>query len=82
MTTKVDSLVKFLEEERSVRKAAEAETYKRDKRIIELDCDLQSFKQKFDLTVEEQKGLKESLLRFKEENARLKREKVETIEEK
>ena len=53
MTTKVDSLVKFLEEERAVRKAAEAETYKRDKRIIELDCDLQSFKQKFDLTVEE-----------------------------
>ena len=44
MTTKVDSLVKFLEEERAVRKAAEAETRKRDQKIIELEADFTSLK--------------------------------------
>ena len=44
LTTKVDSLVKFLEEERAVRKAAEADTRKRDQKIIELEADLTSLK--------------------------------------
>ena len=48
LTSKVDSLVKFLEEERSVRKAAEAETHKRDKQIIELQVDLDTLKERFE----------------------------------
>ena len=37
MTNKIDSLVKFLEEERAARKSAEFEVQVRNKKIVELE---------------------------------------------
>ena len=81
MTTKVDSLVKFLEEERSLRKKAESQTEHRDKKILEIDCELTRMRESVDKAVDDQKGLQECLLKTKDENDRLRRDKVEGMEE-
>jgi len=82
LTAKVDSLVKFLEEERSLRKKAESQTEQRDKKILEMECELSKVKGTLDKAVEDQKGLQENLLKTKDENDRLRREKVEGMEER
>lgn len=82
LTTKVDSSVKFLEEERSLRKKAESLTEQRDKKVIEIESELAKMKESLDKAVEDQKGLQECLMKTKDENDRLRREKVEGMEER
>jgi hypothetical protein len=48
LTVKVDSLVKFLEEERCLRKAAENESQKKDRRIKDYESEISSLKDKLE----------------------------------
>ena len=53
LTTKVDSLVKFLEEERSLRKKAESSLEQRDKKVIEVESELAKMKESLNKAVED-----------------------------
>ena len=50
---KLDSLVKFLEDERAERKKTEAEVQKRDEVIQELRCQIKQYEGQFRLVNEE-----------------------------
>ena len=82
MTSKVDSLVKFLEEERASRKKAEADLDKRDRKITNLECQVVSLQESNEKATLDLKSMQENLLKYKDENDRLRREKVESMDEK
>lgn len=80
LTSKVDSLVKFLEEERVLRKKAETKTEEKEREMIELDKALNNVKTERHQTSENEKGLAENLRNLKEENDRLRRDKCEGLD--
>ena len=77
MTQKVDSLVKFLEEERALRKKAELERDNFERELKGIDGQVVEFKDLIKYHDEDMKGLQENILKLKEENDRLRKDKVE-----
>ena len=82
LTSKVDSLVKFLEEERSLRKAAEVDSKKKDIKIEDLQLQLEAIKEKVDFQSKNYNEMQENVVKTKAENDRLRREKADFMEEK
>ena len=82
LTQKVDSLVKFLEEERALRKDAESQVKQKNEHIRELEQAMLVVKKEFEHNLENEKGLGDNLLKMKEENDRFRRDKVELLDEK
>lgn len=82
MTQKVGSLVKFLEEERSLRKKAELERDDFERELKGIDGQVVEFKDLIKYHGEDVKGLQENILKMKEENDRLRKDKVDQMDEK
>ena len=82
LTSKVDSLVKFLEEERAQRKRAECEAEQKQMTIDAQKLQIEKLEASIHQGKEDEKGLAENLRKLKDENDRLRREKVENLEEK
>lgn len=75
-------MVKFLEEERSLRKTAEVEAKKKESKIQDLEIQLETLKEKVDFQVKNYQEMQENVVKTKAENDRLRREKAEFMEEK
>ena len=82
MTQKVDSLVKFLEEERALRKDAESQVKHKAEQIKELEQAILIIKKGFEENQENERGLGDNLRKLKDENDRFRRDKVELLDEK
>ena len=80
LASKVDSLVKFLEEERALRKEAEAETEAKEKVIQQLRLELERHRSEKQQTNQTEQGLGENLRKLNDEADRLRREKIEGLE--
>jgi hypothetical protein len=73
-------LVKFLEEERALRKKAETETEAKEKVIQQLKLDLERHQSEKQQTNQTELGLGENLRKLNDEADRLRREKIEGLE--
>lgn len=81
LSCKVDSLVKFLEEERSLRKTADFKSQSLEKRVLELEAQIASDKKCVDSAKQTEKDLNDIVLKLKDENDKLRNDKVEALNE-